>query len=201
MGDGRAVRRRVGNARSRASRHAAGRRPRGRAGGRGGAARRGGGRSDPQSAGRRSASGSACPGCTTPWPARRGSSSTSPVRGPVRPSPVRSAKRSACRSSLSTTRRAFGLAELRLGAGRGASSMVGLTLGTGVGGVIAIDGRVHQGHDGTARRDRPPDDRSRRATMRLREPRLRRGVCPGRPNRGSLRNRNGRGSRGARAGR
>jgi len=45
--------------------------------------------------------------------------------------------------------RAFGLAELRLGAGRGASSMVGLTLGTGVGGVIAIDGRVHQGHDGT----------------------------------------------------
>jgi glucokinase len=46
--------------------------------------------------------------------------------------------------------RAFGLAELRLGAGRGASSMIGLTLGTGVGGVIAVDGRVHQGHDGTA---------------------------------------------------
>jgi glucokinase len=46
--------------------------------------------------------------------------------------------------------RAFGLAELRLGAGRGTSSMIGLTLGTGVGGVIAIDGRVHQGHDGTA---------------------------------------------------
>jgi glucokinase len=46
--------------------------------------------------------------------------------------------------------RAFGLAELRLGAGRGARSIVGLTLGTGVGGVIAIDGRVHLGHDGTA---------------------------------------------------
>jgi len=46
--------------------------------------------------------------------------------------------------------RAFGLAELRLGAARGASSMVGLTLGTGVGGVIAVNGRVHQGHDGTA---------------------------------------------------
>ena len=46
--------------------------------------------------------------------------------------------------------RAFGLAELRLGAGRGAQSLVGLTLGTGVGGVIAIDGRVHLGHDGTA---------------------------------------------------
>ncbi len=46
--------------------------------------------------------------------------------------------------------RAFGLAELRLGAGRGARSMVGLVMGTGVGGVIAIDGRIHQGHDGTA---------------------------------------------------
>ena len=46
--------------------------------------------------------------------------------------------------------RAFGLAELRLGAGRGASSIVGLTLGTGIGGVIAIDGRVVMGHDGTA---------------------------------------------------
>lgn len=46
--------------------------------------------------------------------------------------------------------RAFGLAELRLGAGRGASSMIGFTLGTGIGGVVAIDGRVHQGHDGTA---------------------------------------------------
>lgn len=46
--------------------------------------------------------------------------------------------------------RAFGLAELRLGAGRGVSALVGLTLGTGIGGVIAIDGRVHLGHDGTA---------------------------------------------------
>jgi glucokinase len=45
--------------------------------------------------------------------------------------------------------RAFGLAELRLGAGRGASSMVGLTLGTGVGGVFAIGGHVYQGRDGT----------------------------------------------------
>ena len=46
--------------------------------------------------------------------------------------------------------RAFGLAELRLGAGRGVRSLVGLTLGTGIGGVIAIDGHVHLGHDGTA---------------------------------------------------
>ena len=46
--------------------------------------------------------------------------------------------------------RAFGLAELRLGAGRGVRSMIAFTLGTGVGGAFAIDGRVHQGHDGTA---------------------------------------------------
>lgn len=45
--------------------------------------------------------------------------------------------------------RAFGLAELRLGAGRGCRTMAGLALGTGVGGVIVIDGRVHFGHDGT----------------------------------------------------
>jgi glucokinase len=52
-------------------------------------------------------------------------------------------------AALINDARAFGLAELRLGAAQGVPSMIGLTLGTGVGGVIAIDGRVHQGHDGT----------------------------------------------------
>jgi glucokinase len=46
--------------------------------------------------------------------------------------------------------RAFGLAELRLGAGRGVATMIGLTLGTGVGGVVAVGGSVLLGHDGTA---------------------------------------------------
>ena len=46
--------------------------------------------------------------------------------------------------------RAFALAELRLGAGRGARSLIGIALGTGVGGGVVIDGRVHFGHDGTA---------------------------------------------------
>ncbi len=46
--------------------------------------------------------------------------------------------------------RAFGLAEHRLGAGRGASTMVGLTLGTGVGGCVVVHGRLLLGHDGTA---------------------------------------------------
>ena len=46
--------------------------------------------------------------------------------------------------------RAFGLAELRLGAARGVDSMIGLTLGTGVGGVVAVHGRVLQGYKGRA---------------------------------------------------
>ncbi len=46
--------------------------------------------------------------------------------------------------------RAFTLAELRLGAGRGARTMVGITLGTGIGGGIAVDGRLHLGLDGAA---------------------------------------------------
>lgn len=45
--------------------------------------------------------------------------------------------------------RAFGLAELRVGAGRGCEVLVGLALGSGVGGVVVIDGRVHFGHGGT----------------------------------------------------
>ena len=53
-------------------------------------------------------------------------------------------------TALINDARAFGLAELRLGAARGVAAMIGFTLGTGVGGVIAIDGRVHMGHDGTA---------------------------------------------------
>jgi glucokinase len=66
-----------------------------------------------------------------------------PLAGPV-------AERTGLPVYLINDARAFGLAELRLGAARGASSMIGLTLGTGVGGVFAVDGRVHQGHDGTA---------------------------------------------------
>ncbi|MDQ6878667.1 MAG: ROK family protein [Candidatus Dormibacteraeota bacterium] len=46
--------------------------------------------------------------------------------------------------------RAFTLAEHRLGAGRGASSMLGITLGTGVGGGLILGGMLYLGHDGTA---------------------------------------------------
>jgi glucokinase len=75
------------------------------------------------------------PNIPGPWAGR-------PVAGPV-------AEATGVPAFLINDARAFGLAELRLGAGRGASSMVGLTLGTGVGGVVAVDGRVHLGHDGT----------------------------------------------------
>jgi glucokinase len=46
--------------------------------------------------------------------------------------------------------RAFGVAELRFGAGRGVRAFVGLTLGTGIGGVFALDGQVVQGYRGQA---------------------------------------------------
>src|SRR5256886_12721024 len=46
--------------------------------------------------------------------------------------------------------RAFALAEHGLGAGRGATSMLGITLGTGVGGGLVLDGRLHLGYRGTA---------------------------------------------------
>jgi glucokinase len=76
------------------------------------------------------------PNIPGPWAGR-------PVAGPV-------AEATGLPAALINDARAFGLAELRLGAGRGASSMVALTLGTGVGGAFAVGGQVHLGHDGTA---------------------------------------------------
>jgi glucokinase len=46
--------------------------------------------------------------------------------------------------------RAFTLAEGRMGAGQGCSTLVGITLGTGVGGGVLVDGRLHLGRWGTA---------------------------------------------------
>jgi glucokinase len=47
--------------------------------------------------------------------------------------------------SLINDARAFTLAEAMLGAGRGSYTVAGLTLGTGIGGGIAINGRLHLG--------------------------------------------------------
>jgi glucokinase len=46
--------------------------------------------------------------------------------------------------------RAFTLAEARVGAGKGCASLIGVTLGTGVGGGIVIDGKLVLGLNGTA---------------------------------------------------
>ena len=65
-----------------------------------------------------------------------------PVAGPL-------AERMGLPVRLINDARAFGLAELSLGAGRGCETMVGITLGSGVGGVVVVNGRVHFGHAGT----------------------------------------------------
>jgi glucokinase len=46
--------------------------------------------------------------------------------------------------------RAFGLGESRLGAGRGVRDVVALVLGTGIGGALVLDGRLHLGERGIA---------------------------------------------------
>ena len=46
--------------------------------------------------------------------------------------------------------RAFGLGELRFGAGKDVDSFIGLTLGTGIGGVVALENRVLLGYNGQA---------------------------------------------------
>ena len=46
--------------------------------------------------------------------------------------------------------RAFALAEWRVGAARGVSTAVFMVLGTGIGGGVVVDGRLHEGLDGAA---------------------------------------------------
>jgi glucokinase len=54
------------------------------------------------------------------------------------------------RAAMINDARAFTLAESTMGAGRGAGIVVAMVLGTGVGGGITIDGRLHLGAFGTA---------------------------------------------------
>jgi glucokinase len=53
-------------------------------------------------------------------------------------------------TALINDARAFGLAELRFGAGKNVDSFIGFTLGTGVGGCFAIGNQVIQGYRGRA---------------------------------------------------
>lgn len=55
-----------------------------------------------------------------------------------------------CPLYLVNDARAFTLAEATIGAGKGAASCIGLTLGTGIGGGIAINGRLYLGLTGSA---------------------------------------------------
>jgi glucokinase len=50
-----------------------------------------------------------------------------------------------CTVRIENDARCFALAEARFGAGRGAKSLCGITLGTGVGCGIVIEGRLHRG--------------------------------------------------------
>ena len=73
-----------------------------------------------------------------------------------RPGPrhdVRAARRA--RSCSTTTRTCATIAEWRFGAARGASDVLMLTLGTGIGGGIVIDGQLVRGATGAAARARP----------------------------------------------
>ena len=82
-------------------------------------------------------------GCATIVPNLPGPWQGRPVRGPVREAAARPVV-------LLNDARAHGLAESALGAGRDAGVVVTLVLGTGVGGAIVIDGRLHAGASGLA---------------------------------------------------
>jgi glucokinase len=69
--------------------------------------------------------------------------SATPVGAPL-------AERTGLPTALINDARAFGVAELRFGAGRGVDAFIGFTLGTGIGGVFCVEGRVIQGYRGQA---------------------------------------------------
>ena len=70
------------------------------------------------------------------------------------------------------------LAEHLFGAGRGAQNVVMLTIGTGIGGGLVLDGEIYRGSTGAGGRARPHRDRRGRAALpgELPQPRLRRDV-------------------------
>ena len=62
----------------------------------------------------------------------------------------RLARRLQCRCVVENDANCFALAEWRLGAGRGADDLVCLTLGTGVGGGLILNGSLYRGASGAA---------------------------------------------------
>ena len=82
---------------------------------------------------------------------------------------------SASRWPIINDARAFTLAEARIGAAAGCSTVVCLVLGTGIGGGVVVDGALHFGPHGRAGEIGPPGRGARRAALWLRQPRLPRG--------------------------
>ena len=95
-----------------------------------------------------------CP-TSIPSPSRTASSTATLPTGPSGSRSLRTARAVPGASALPrisavSAARAFGLAELRFGAGRDVDSFIGFTLGTGVGGVFAIGNQVILGYRGQA---------------------------------------------------
>ncbi len=80
--------------------------------------------------------------------------------------------------------------EFAFGAGHDVDDLLLVTVGTGIGGGVVIDGSLFRGAFGVGIGDRPPARRTRRAAVRVRQPRLlravrqRQGSGPERPRRG-----------------
>jgi glucokinase len=94
--------------------------------------------------------GIGCAGLVDPW---RGVVLTSPnLPGWTQEVPLADlvARATGTRPELFNDANAFVLAETRLGAGRGAATVVGITLGTGVGGGLVLDGKLWIGRHGAA---------------------------------------------------
>jgi glucokinase len=94
--------------------------------------------------------GIGCAGLVDPW---RGVVLTSPnLPGWTEETPLADlvAQATGTRPVLLNDANAFVLAESRLGAGRGAATVVGITLGTGVGGGLVLDGKPWIGRHGAA---------------------------------------------------
>ena len=94
--------------------------------------------------------GIGCAGLVDPW---RGVVLTSPnLPGWTEEVPLADlvAQAIGTRPVLLNDANAFVLAEARLGAGRGAATVVGITLGTGVGGGLVLDGKLWIGRHGGA---------------------------------------------------
>jgi glucokinase len=94
--------------------------------------------------------GIGCAGLVDPW---RGVVMSSPnLPGWIEEAPLAElvADRTGVRPVLLNDANAFVLAESRLGAGRGAATVVGITLGTGVGGGLVLNGALWIGRHGAA---------------------------------------------------